>query len=230
MLAALGGTVFWSLGGFCQLNVDRFAIHSLMLTQKDVGPLLAVLAVGVGLGNVLAGILSRGRIELGLVPFGAAGIAVSSILLSTAPQAYTPLSWGYALSGLWLFALGFGAGMYDVPLETFLQVRSPEKSRGSILAAANFLTFAGTILASVIFEALTGEFGLSGRTIFLLAGLAITPVIVISLWLVPVPGRRLVFWMFTKIFYRVRIEGLEHLPKEGGALLVVESRELDRWI
>ena len=220
LLAALGGAVFWSLGGFCQLNVDRFANHTLMVTQKDVGPLLAVLAVGVGLGNVLAGILSRGRIELGLVPIGAAGIAAGSILLSTVPQAGTPLSWGYAMSCLWLFTLGFGAGMYDVPLESFLQFRSPEKSRGSILAAANFLTFTGTILASVIFAVLTGELGLSGRTIFLLAGLGITPVILVSLWVLPVAWARLVFWVFTKIFYRVRIEGLEHLPKEGGALLV----------
>ena len=220
LLAALGGAVFWSLGGFCQLNVDRFANHSLMVTQKDVGPLLAVLAIGVGLGNVLAGILSRGRIELGLVPIGAAGIAVGSILLSTVPQAGSPMSLGYALSCLWLFTLGFGGGMYDVPLESFLQVHSPEKSRGAILAAANFLTFTGTILASVLFELLTGKLGLSGRAIFLLAGLGMLPVILVALWVLPVAWARLVFWLFTKIFYRVRIEGLEHLPKEGGALLV----------
>ena len=220
LLAALGGAVFWSLGGFCQLNVDQFATKSLLLQQRDVGPLLAVLAVGVGLGNILAGILSRGRIELGLVPIGAAGIAAGSILLSTVPSAGSPWSLGYAMSCLWLFLLGFGAGMYDVPLESFLQYRSPEKSRGAILAAANFLTFTGTVVAFGLFAALTTLLGLSGRAIFLLAGLGIAPVILVALWVVPVAWARLVFWGFTKIFYRVQIEGLEHLPKEGGALLV----------
>ena len=53
-----------------------------------IATLLAAVALGVGLGNVLAGVLSRGRIELGIVPVGAAGIAAglgvtSSYLFAT---------------------------------------------------------------------------------------------------------------------------------------------------
>ncbi len=44
-----------------------------------------------------------------------------------------------------LLALGVMAGLYDIPLQAFLQDRSPPESRGSIMAAYNFLTFAGML-------------------------------------------------------------------------------------
>jgi len=222
LLAALGTALFWSLGGLCQLNVDRFATGSLGVDQQYVGPLLALLALGVGLGNVLAGILSRGRIELGIVPLGAAGIAAGAMLLAAAPTADATAvftSPGYLWSGACLFILGLGAGIYDVPLEAFLQHRSPEEHRGAILSASNFLTFFGTIVASLVFAAMT-KWDLSGRTIFVLSGLCVLPVIVGTVCLIPVASARFVTWVLSKIFYRVRIEGLENIPSEGGGLLV----------
>ncbi len=44
--------------------------------------------------------------------------------------------------------LGFSGGLYDVPLQAYLQYHSPEKTRGSIFAAINFMTFSGTLAAS----------------------------------------------------------------------------------
>ncbi len=221
--AALGTALFWSLGGLCQLNVDRFAIGVLGVAQQYVGPLLAMLALGVGLGNVAAGYFSRGRIELGIVPLGAAGIAFGAMLLALAPGVDTAAtvfaSPGYLWSGICLLLLGLGAGLYDVPLEAFLQQRSPEEQRGAILSASNFLTFSGTILASLVFAGMT-KLELSGRTIFFLSGLCVVPVILCTIWLIPVASVRFFVWILTKVFYRVRLQGLENLPREGGALLV----------
>ncbi len=53
------------------------------LAQPDTSPLLAALVVGVGLGSVLAGVWSGGRVELGILPLGAGGVAISSMLLFT---------------------------------------------------------------------------------------------------------------------------------------------------
>ena len=41
-----------------------------------------------------------------------------------------------------------------------------------------------------------------------------------QLWLLPVPTLRFAFWVLSRLIYRVRVEGLEHVPAEGGALLV----------
>ena len=179
--AALGTSLFWSLASLMQLNVDQFATHSLEVAQHNVGPLLAVLALGVGIGNMLAGMWSKGQIDLRVVPVGAAGMVAGAVLLATPPSAHgNPLAWGYLVSGLYLFLLGLGAGMYDVPLQAFVQHNSPDKSRGSILAAVNFITFAGMILATGLFYLMRGPLGLSGRTIFLIVGVALSPVIAIT--------------------------------------------------
>ena len=133
------------------------------MDQQYVSYLLAALAVGVGLGSALAGVWSAGKIELGMVPWAAAGMAVSCLLLYLRPgrHAGTPLSAGYLGSCLGLLALGFSAGFFDVPLQAFLQHRSPPQSRGSILAAYNFIAFSGMLLAGGIFWVLSEVLGLS---------------------------------------------------------------------
>jgi acyl-[acyl-carrier-protein]-phospholipid O-acyltransferase/long-chain-fatty-acid--[acyl-carrier-protein] ligase len=173
--------LFWSLASLMQLNVDQFATHCLEVAQHHVGPLLAVLALGVGIGNMLAGMWSKGKIDLRVVPVGAAGMVAGALLLATPGSAHgNPLSVWYFLSGLYLFVLGLGAGMYDVPLQAFVQHNSPDKSRGSILAAVNFITFSGMIVATGVFYLMRGPLGLSGKTIFFIVGLALSPVIAIT--------------------------------------------------
>ena len=81
---ALGVVFFWSVGALAQLNVDQFAFESGALYETDKIPLLISLVLGVGLGSVLAGIWSGGRIELGILPLGAFGVAICSMLLFTA--------------------------------------------------------------------------------------------------------------------------------------------------
>jgi acyl-[acyl-carrier-protein]-phospholipid O-acyltransferase/long-chain-fatty-acid--[acyl-carrier-protein] ligase len=219
--AALASALFWSLAGLCQVNVDRFTTLDLDLGQQHVGPLLALLAIGVGAGNLLAAWWSRGRIELGIVPVGATGIAIGAMLLSTVASGRPDLiSSPYLMSAAWLFLLGLGAGMYDVPLQSYLQANSPDHCRGAILAATSFLTFAGTVVASGVFFVMTSLWGLSGRTIFLITGAAVLPIIVLAVWYQPLATLRLLARACVRLLYRLRVEGIENLPPTGGALLV----------
>jgi len=219
--AALGAAFFWSLAALAQMNVDLFATGELGVDQDWVGPLLGVLALGVGLGSVLAGLWSGGRVELGIVPLGAGMIAASSILLFGVPSPLEhslPDAYGWTCFGL--FCLGIGAGLFGVPLEAFLQERSPQKSRGVVLAAANFLTFSGMLLAAGVFWTLREVLELSARQIFLTAGIATVPVLVYIVWLLPHATVRFLVWLASRTIYRVRVEGIDNLPERGGALLV----------
>ena len=218
--AALGCAAFWALGALAQMNID-VSVRELGAGQADVGIWLAVLSLGVGVGSVLAGIWSAGRVELGIVSLGAAGIAVSAMLLFAVPQPEgNMLSAAYFWSCVWLFMLGASAGLYNIPIQAFLQHRSPEKSIGSILAASNFLAFSAMLGAAGLFWLSNTVLGLSARQIFLLLGIGTVPVFLYVVWLLPGPTLRFLVWLLSHTIYRVRVRGGKNVPRQGGALLV----------
>lgn len=222
---ALGVAFFWMLASLAQMNVDTYGINELQLTQKDIGPLLGILVFGVALGSILAGIWSSGRIELGIVPLGAAGIVLTSLMLfftgnSVGPGAENATSLHYSLSLLWLFLLGVSSGLFDIPLETFLQHRSDVETRGSILAAANFLAFAFILVASFAFWVMQKHLELSASQIFMVLGLLTIPVGIYIFKLLPNATIRFMVWLVSCTIYKLRVKGLKNLPKKGGALLV----------
>lgn len=152
---ALGVAFFWSIAAFVQLNIDSFAEESGSLAESDRNPLLVSVVIGIALGSVLAGYLSFGKIELGLVPIGAIGIAFFSLLLSFAPADFIKdhlLTWPMFIGCAFLFGLGVFAGIFNVPLEAYVQHNSPIEKRGSILAATNCLAFGGVLLMFGVME------------------------------------------------------------------------------
>lgn len=226
---ALGIGFFWSLGALAQSNILEFTKEG-GLFQQHSSPLLAALVVGVGLGSVLAGIWSAGRVELGIIPLGAAGVAISSILLFTVEGSLAAgdASWSpsYLLAAFYLFLLGISAGLFDVPLAAYMQHRSPPQQCGAILAACNFLTFAGMLLSAGLYFLLRAPLGgnteplFSAREVFLLAGIFTIPVFLYSVFLLPQASLRFFVWIASKTAYRVRVYGHENLPEQGGALLI----------
>ncbi|MFN6205532.1 MAG: MFS transporter [Planctomycetota bacterium] len=156
---ALGIVFYWSFAALGQLNIDTFASENGSILESERTPMLVSLVLGVGLGSVLAGLASSGKIELGLVPWATVGMIVFATLLGFAPAwflippagASSLLHPQHVIACLLLAGLGISAGFFDVPLASYLQDRSPEKSRGSILAASNFMLFTGVLLTSLCF-------------------------------------------------------------------------------
>jgi len=226
---ALGIMFFWSVGALAQLNIDPFAFESGATKQSHNVPLLLSLVAGVGLGSILAGIWSGGRVELGIIPLGAGGIALAAMLLFTVPNAVfvsgTSWSFGLVYAGVLLFALGVSAGLFDVPLAAYMQHRSPPESRGSVLAASNLMTFSGILVTAVLFSVLrapleNGDPFLTSRQIYLLSGFLTIPVFIYIVWLIPQASIRFVVWLASKTVYRIRVHGHGNLPERDGALLV----------
>ena len=149
---ALGVIFFWAIASFAQLNIDIFADQSGGITESERTPLLVSLLLGVGLGSVLAGLASGDNIELGLVPWGAIGMAFFSVLLFFAPADFlgSESSAGTAIACVLLAGLGISAGFFDVPLSSYLQHRSPVATRGAILSATNCLMFSGIAMMAFL--------------------------------------------------------------------------------
>jgi acyl-[acyl-carrier-protein]-phospholipid O-acyltransferase/long-chain-fatty-acid--[acyl-carrier-protein] ligase len=225
---ALGIMFFWSLAMLANLNVDQFAFEGNATKQTQVIALLGSLIVGVGVGSVLAGVWSGGKVELGILPIGAGGLALFSFLLYTVQGslvgpagAYT---WSYFAACLFLLLLGISSGLFDVPLASYMQDRSPHEHRGAILAASNFLTFGGMLIASLIYGVLRhpvgGEAFFTSRQIFLMCGVATVPVFIYIILLIPQATIKFLAWLLTHSLYRIHVYGRENIPEQGGAILV----------
>lgn len=239
---AVGILFFYAIASLAQLNIDQLAAEGGALSESDKIPLLLALIAGVCVGNVLAGIWSGDHVELGILPLGAAGITVSSLLLCTVPiDLFEP---GKAITGgvIWamilLATLGTSAGLFLVPLEAYLQHRSDRSSRGSILSASNFLTFSGICVSSLIYAGLripfwkpadqatgtsltkvaSGEL-FTPQQIFLLCGILTFAVFLYIIFLLPGATIRFAVWLLASTVYRIRIHGRDNLPVTGGALL-----------
>ncbi|HEV8063083.1 MAG TPA: MFS transporter [Gemmataceae bacterium] len=116
-------------------------------SELHTSVVVGVVALGIGLGSPLAGLLSGGKVELGLVPLGGVGMMLSLAIVSITLD-----------SQVWLIgclvALGFFTGFYIVPMYTLLQHRAPKASKGDLLASSNFINVVGAITASVLFKML----------------------------------------------------------------------------
>lgn len=116
---------------------------------------VATVALGVGLGSPLAGKLSGGKVELGLVPLGAVGM-----ILATLVAAFTTFDMSALIASL--IFIGFFSGFYIVPLYTLLQHRAPKTSKGDLIATSNFINVVGATLASLLFFGLVQAAKLTG--------------------------------------------------------------------
>lgn len=219
--AALGVGFFYFIALLAQVNLDSFGEQVLDLATEDVGSLFIPLVLGIGMGGILAGLWSAGRIQVGMVPVGAFGIAVCSIILAwIANGESSNLIWTNNLAIFWLFGLGTVAGLFYIPLESYLQHSSPPDVRGSILAASNALTNFLMLVAMGFFFVMTDAnlLGWTSSAVFVfiaILGLALT---IYSFILIPLAFMRFCMWIWCTTFYKIRMHGLENLDQSKGLL------------
>jgi acyl-[acyl-carrier-protein]-phospholipid O-acyltransferase/long-chain-fatty-acid--[acyl-carrier-protein] ligase len=212
-LAILGISYFWLLGALMQLDLLLFGTETLHAGDRQVGLLVTFLAVGIGLGSMLAGKLAGDKVELGIVPIGAVGMAAFSFALYLARHSY-------AASAVMLSLLGLAAGLYIVPLNAFLQQRSGDDEKGRVLGTNGFYNTVGILLASGSLWLLHDYLHVGPDRIIFISGFVTLAVAVYICVTVNDFLIRFVLWTLTHTIYRIRIEGAENLPRRGAALLV----------
>ena len=212
-LAVLGNTYFWFLGALLQFDIIVYGQDVLHLRPSSNAILQAAIAIGIGVGSLVAGYLSAGKIEYGLIPLGSLGMTGLGILLSMHGLTFEAV--------LCLLAgLGFFGGFFIVPINALIQHRPEEDKKGGIIAAANLLSFVGIGAASGAYYLLTRFAHLGPASIFLWTSLATLAATAYVLYLLPDSLLRLLLWMLTHTLYRLDVAGRERVPARGGALLV----------
>ena len=138
-------------------------MQALNLSEVAGGYLFLATALGIALGAFLAGRVSRKRAELGLACLAGFGIALFFVLLGVFSHHLLPVV-------ICLIAIGILGGAFTVPFDTFTQMSSHDEKRGQTIAAANFLSFTGVLIASLALYFLSTICGLSSATGFIVMG------------------------------------------------------------
>lgn len=208
-LAAKAGFLF--VAAFVQLSILPYGMLVLGLTREQSSALFLLTALGVGAGALLCGALSRGYPQLGLAPIGGVAMAACGYAMAAANGGLITVMPGLVLLGLF-------AGLYIVPLNALVQLRSPVRHRGAVLALGSLLDFTGVLAAS-------GVVWLLGRinapatayfTVFVTGALALSALTVIGF------GRSVVKTLVTGLMaprYRIRTLGATNLPSSGPAVV-----------
>lgn len=211
-LAIAGAVFFWTIASLFAQNILIYAKAILGLSDWQSGLPLMTLSIGIGLGAKLVGRLSQARVEYGLIPLGATGVA---IILSAVGCFAPDLPATLALMGL----LGLASALIFVPLNALIQWRAPNERRGSVIAFENTCVFTGILLGS-LGAGVLAQSGVSTTGIFLVTASFTVIGTGWALWLLPDALLRAVLVVLTNSLYRLRIAGHEHVPLLGGALLV----------
>ena len=228
-LSVLGISWFWFFGALFLSQLPNYTKLHLGGDETVVTLLLAVFSLGIGAGSLLCERLSGRQVEIGLVPLGSIGLTVFGIdLFLAAPglaaaqglDATAFLGQAANHRVLWdLGLMGLSGGLFIVPLYALVQTRAAPAHRSRVIAGNNILNalfmVAAALTAVVLLQA-----GLSIPQLFLVATLMNAAVAVFIYSLVPEFLMRFLVWMLINSLYRIRRQGLAHIPDTGPALIV----------
>ncbi len=213
LYAVITSAYFMLIGGFIQVSLIPYGMDVLGFSQVQGAGLFVCTAIGIGVGAFWSGKLSGRNIEFGIIPLGALGLTVTAAVLAVCPgDKYIIFTT--------LFIMGVSAGLFIVPIHAFIQFKSPDDQRGRILAASNFLGWAGVLLAGGLVFVLTQLPFFSARMTFGLLSVITVILTLTTIKLLPDFVVRFFVVMLTRLCYRIKVVDPENVPVKGGAMLV----------
>ena len=161
--ACWGNTGFYFISALVMMNMVVFCKDILKLTDTENSMMNVWLAIGIGIGSVVAGYASRGRIEYRLVPLGALGLALSTVPMGM--DGVTADTFRICMG-----CLGFSAGLFIVPVVTVIQHRPSPESKGAVQGSVSSLSFLGIMAAAGVQWLSREAFGISSAQVFWVCG------------------------------------------------------------
>ncbi len=172
LLAVLVSSLFWLLAGMFPAAVNALGKIVLHADDKLTSLLGGVVSIGIAMGCVLGGMVSRGKVDFRLLRAGAVGMMVCLAVLAIPssgdimqlqndagemqrlPQLGESTQWlGYGGSLVLLLCTGAFTGLFAVPLQVFMQSRPPDDKKGRMIAVMNQANWVGIAISGVLYNA-----------------------------------------------------------------------------
>ena len=228
-LSMLGNSWFWFYGALLLAQFPLYAKDYLHGDHSVFVLLLTVFSLGIGTGSLLCEKLSGGKVEIGLVPFGAIGLSLFGIDLYFASLGYTNTTTVDFLGLLRhagtlriladLLLLGMFGGFFIVPLFALIQTRCDPKHVSRTIAGMNILNALFMVAAAGVAILLVSQ-GFTIPEMFLTTALLNAIVALYIFSLVPEFLMRFLAWLLIHTIHRVSTVGADRIPEQGAAVLV----------
>lgn len=168
-IVILGLAFFWLLASLIQMNLILYCERVLQMSSSETGITQAFLAISIALGSVFTGVVSKKKIKLYFVSIGAIAMIVSMTLIYLLPPSRIIF---YIL----ISVTAFSAGVFKVPLNSWLQLNVKGRKLGEILAYENIVEFIFILISAGLFALFSSLFGAS--TIFLICALIVVSMLI----------------------------------------------------
>jgi len=150
VLAANG--TFFGCGAAMQAAVTAFGRTQLEVSGFATGLLLANLAFGIAAGCTAAGYWCGPNADVRVAKTGAFVIVACLLALTATPSTPHGNMVAVVAAGALLFGVGFGAGLYAVPLQVVVQTRPPPEHKGRVLGALSCFNWTGVLVMAAFYE------------------------------------------------------------------------------
>ena len=205
-------SVFWWAAAMLQMGLLVYGRQVLGLDATHTGLVLALAAVGIVAGQVIAGFVDRRHFLLGFVlPTGWLGAMLLAVLFAV-PM--SPLVFGIVVA-----VLAFDFGFFKLPLDAEIQKVVKGPNLNTMLAYFNQVSFLFMLAASGCYALVSALFGPRAFLLLLAVVLAIVPFLFVftNRKVLCFTGR----WIFRRR-YAVTVDGLECL-ETGKTYLVLPN-------
>jgi len=175
----LGTLWVWVMGAAIIAVMPIYARNVLGGDPSVAAVLMSVFFVGAAIGSLASGALAREGRGRAAAPVGALLMSGCAAVLTATPVVAEASSFtdaaGFAASGAsWavmaaLFGLSFGGGLFVVPHQALLQLRSPAAARARVMAANDVATALATTVTILTLMWAMGE-GASATALFAAIG------------------------------------------------------------
>lgn len=187
--AILAISWFWFLGAAYLTQFPNFAHSNLRGDETVVTLLLSMFIVGISAGSMMCERITRHRITLAPVPWGAIGLSLLGIdLFFAVPANPEATTWWTLLSNpvyirvlLDLVGIGVCGGLFIVPLYAFIQHETPQHKRARIIAALNVINALFMVASALAGMVVLGALDTDIPGFFLLLSL-VNGLVLIAVW------------------------------------------------
>ena len=220
LLSIIGLAIMWSIGQVLLAAFPAFAKDNLGVTDvRVIQGALASAGVGIMLGSLVAGIISKNYIETGLIPVGAVGVAVCLFILP-----WLDSMQAHAVN---IMMLGVLSGLFIIPLNALIQFHAGERILGRVLAGNSLIQ--NVVMLS--FLALTVLFSMRGISNLLFPLLTVVALggAIYTVYKLPQSLVRLILTLAIGETYWLHVEGFKHFPDTGGVLMLGKNTRKTFW-